>query len=205
MNVIYKILVICIFVFTLPFQVIIGLLVFMFCGFPIFFMQRRIGKDGRSFVMYKFRTMIVNADKLQSKYKSRNISDGPVFKIPNDPRFTRLGKFLSHTGLDELPQIWNVLRGDMAFIGPRPLPESESRKLAPWMRARHKALPGIISPAILSGRYHEDFDAWMRSDVDYVAHKSTRKDMMLACRSVYFLLLLLRAEISRTRSTKGAV
>lgn len=205
MNVIYKILVICIFVFTLPFQVIIGLLVFVFCGFPIFFMQRRIGKDGRPFVMYKFRTMIVNADKLQSKYKSRNISDGPVFKIPNDPRFTRLGKFLSHTGFDELPQIWNVLRGDMAFIGPRPLPESESRKLAPWMRARHNALPGIISPAILSGRYHEDFDAWMRSDVDYVAHKSTRKDMMLACRSVYFLFLLLRAEISRTRSTKGAV
>lgn len=205
MNVIYKILVICIFVFTLPFQVIIGLLVFVFCGFPIFFMQRRIGKDGRPFVMYKFRTMIVNADKLQSKYKSRNISDGPVFKIPNDPRFTRLGKFLSHTGFDELPQIWNVLRGDMAFIGPRPLPESESRKLAPWMRARHNALPGIISPAILSGRYHEDFDAWMRSDVDYVAHKSTRKDMMLACRSVYFLFLLLRAEISRTRSTKSAL
>lgn len=172
-------------------------MVFVFCGPPIFFLQRRIGKNSQSFVMYKFRTMIVHADSLQSKYKSKNISTGPAFKIPNDPRFTRLGKFLSHTGLDELPQLWNVVRGEMALIGPRPLPESEARKLASWMQARHNALPGIISPAILSGRYHEDFTAWMRSDVRYVAQKSPRIDMLLAYRSVHFLFLLLRAEIKR--------
>lgn len=197
MNVIYKTLIGCLFIFTLPLQAVIALSVYVFCGPPIFFIQQRIGKDGKAFFMYKFRTMIIGAEKMQSKYKSKNISDGPVFKIPHDPRFTRFGKFLSHTGLDELPQFWNVLRGDMALMGPRPLPIDEAKKLKLWMRERHRILPGIISPAILSGKYHEDFNAWMRSDVQYAKKKATAEDMRLASLSIIFLMHLFVVELCK--------
>jgi len=201
MKIAYTLFILLMILVALPLVACVSAFVFIFTGSPVLFVQLRSGKNGKPFKMYKFRTMRVGAENLQRRYASLNISDGPVFKIPHDPRFTSFGKFLSHTGLDELPQLWNVLWGEMALMGPRPLPIEEANKLKSWMRKRQAILPGIISPAILSGKYHEDFDAWMRSDVDYVAHKSTRKDMMLACRSVYFLLSLLRAEISRARST----
>lgn len=156
----------------------------------ILFRQKRVGKNGRVFTLYKFRTMIRNAEVLQKKYSNKNESTGPAFKIYNDPRFTRIGKFLSHTGLDELPQLWNVVCGDMALLGPRPFPVSEAKKLLPWMKEREHILPGIISPAILTGTYHKDFDAWMKSDVAYAQSKSVLGDAQLLLRCVPFVARL---------------
>lgn len=188
--------VIFLFILSLPLQAIIALLVALTGGFPIFFVQRRTGKNGIPFVMYKFRSMRVGAQKNQKKYISMNESDGPVFKIHDDPRFTALGKFLAHTGLDELPQVYNVLTGDMALFGPRPLPIAEAKKLKPWQQARHAIKPGILSPAIVAGKYHEDFDAWMKSDIAYVKNKNFFHDVRLAVLTVKFLLRLILDEIS---------
>ena len=146
-SVLYLLAVVAIFLLSLPVQVIIVVLIMLTSGFPIIFRQRRMGKKGQPFVMYKFRTMVRDAEKAKRNYVSLNESVGPVFKIHNDPRFTLIGKILSHTGFDELPQLFNVLRGDMALIGPRPLPVSEAKKLKPWMHARQQIRPGIISPA----------------------------------------------------------
>lgn len=172
---------------TFPFIVILGVLVYVSSGRPVFFVQKRIGKNGTPFIIYKFRTMVPEAEQLKRSLLSHNESDGPVFKIHADPRFTRVGSVLSHTGLDELPQVWNVMRGDMAFIGPRPLPVEEARKLSTWMNVRHDILPGIISPAILTGKYHEDFSVWMKHDVSYVREKNLLIDTALLLRFLGFV------------------
>ncbi|MCL4360454.1 sugar transferase [Patescibacteria group bacterium] len=162
---------------------------------PVLFCQKRTGKNGSPFVMYKFRTMRVGAVKEQNRLQSRNEADGPVFKIRNDPRFTQIGRFLSHTGLDELPQLYNVLRGEMALIGPRPLPVAEAKKLKPWMRERERIKPGIISPWILEGYHRESFEAWMKSDVRYVKQKAFRYDAALTIQALFFLLRLFVQEL----------
>jgi len=104
-------------------------------GGPVFFIQKRVGKNGKIFNLIKFRTMRVGAEKEQSKYKNLNEADGPVFKIKNDPRLTKFGKILFQTGLDELPQLINVLKGEMSIIGPRPLPIKEAAKLTEKQKA----------------------------------------------------------------------
>lgn len=185
------------FLLTIPLQLFIALCVGITSGFPIFYRQKRVGRLNKVFTLYKFRTMVVDAEKRKKDMLNQNESHGPVFKIHNDPRFTRLGKFLSHTGLDELPQLWNVLKGEMALMGPRPLPVEEARRLKPWMQKRHRILPGIISPAILAGKYHEDFDGWMRSDVRYAKQKNTITDTILAYRSIFFLTRLFLLELGR--------
>lgn len=186
---------ICILFFvSFPLQIVIALCVLIGSGWPIFYRQKRVGRNEKIFTLYKFRTMRHDAEMIKPSLARLNESKGPVFKIHNDPRFTSVGKWLSHTGLDELPQLWNVLHGDMALFGPRPLPIEEEKKLKPWMRVRHNVLPGIISPAILSGRYHEDFVAWMKSDVWYAKHKTTQGDLMLLGRSVIFLIRLFLLE-----------
>jgi len=146
--------------------------------------------------MYKFRTMCKNAEQIKKKYVQLNESKGPAFKIHNDPRFVGIGQFLSHTGLDELPQLWNVLLGNMALMGPRPLPLTEAKKLEPWMQERHMLLPGIISPAILTGKYHKNFDAWMKSDVIYVRSKSAGTDIPLFFNFLKFLARLMLREVT---------
>ncbi len=192
---VYRMLIGLLLLATLPVQAIIALLLLIISGRPVLFAQRRIGLNGKPFAMYKFRTMVHEAEKQKSRYRTLNESAGPAFKIYHDPRFTPLGKILSHTGLDELPQLWNVYRGDMALIGPRPLPVSEVNKLKPWMRKRHVIRPGIISPAVLTGRYHKDFNEWMKSDISYAKNKSPRVDMGLLAQSVPFLLRLMVREI----------
>lgn len=182
------------FLLSVPLQGVIGVFIAVTSGFPVFFRQKRIGCHRKPFMIYKFRTMKEGAQSEQLKWKNRNESSGPTFKIHNDPRFTRLGKFLSHTGLDELPQLYNVLRGEMALIGPRPFPVAEANQLALWMREREIVLPGIISPAILSGKYHENFTAWMKSDIAYARTKNSKEDLLLMVRSIRFLIRLLIGE-----------
>mgnify|MGYP001606226757 CR=1 FL=1 len=147
MGIIYLVLTSCLYIISLPVQAATAVVILCSVGWPVIFAQQRVGKNGKRFMMYKFRTMVNGADMQQKLYQRQNESVGPVFKIHNDPRFTLIGKILSHTGFDELPQLFNVLRGDMALIGPRPLPVSEAKKLKPWMHARQQIRPGIISPA----------------------------------------------------------
>lgn len=188
-------LVLSLFLITLPLQALVAIAVVVTSGFPVFFRQKRVGKDGAVFWLYKFRTMVIGAEAKQKTLSYRNESSGPTFKIGKDPRFTLIGRFLSHTGLDELPQFVNVLRGDMVLIGPRPLPVAEAKRLRPWMRKRERMKPGIISPAILTGTYHDDFDAWMRRDIAYVNSKHSMGDCVLLIRSVGFLFRLLGIEL----------
>ena len=190
MGIIYLVLTGCLYIISLPIQAVIAVVILCGTGMPVFFAQQRVGKSGKRFIMYKFRTMVNGADQLQKQHQGHNESKGPVFKIHNDPRFTGIGKFLSHTGLDELPQLINVLRGEMSLIGPRPLPLLEAKKLKPWMRARERVLPGIISPAILTGSYHTDFEAWMRHDVAYVKEKNPIGDIGLFLQSIPFMFRL---------------
>lgn len=196
MQITYTFFLLALFVLSLPIQALVAFGIVFTSGFPIFFRQMRGGKNGKPFVMYKFRTMRTRAEKQQGSLFSKNEANGPVFKIHNDPRFTFLGKFLAHTGLDELPQLYNVLIGDMALFGPRPLPMAEAKRLKPWQQARHAIKPGILSPAILTGKYHEDFDAWMKNDIAYSKKKSFHYDMQLAFRAVKFLQRLLSDEIA---------
>jgi lipopolysaccharide/colanic/teichoic acid biosynthesis glycosyltransferase len=185
----FIVLLICI---SIPLYGLLALLVILDSGFPVFYRQRRHGQGNKTFLMIKFRTMRKGAEALQHTLSHLNEADGPVFKIRDDPRYTRAGRFLAHTGLDELPQLWNVLSGDMALFGPRPLPVAEAGKLKPWQKERHTIQPGIISPAVLTGRYHEDFDRWMKSDIEYVKNKNIGYDFQMAMRSVLFLASLWR-------------
>ncbi len=201
MKKIYIVAITLIGICLVPVLAVITVFIAFTSGFPVIFRQVRVGKNGELFTIYKFRTMIRSADKKKRQLMKQNESDGPVFKIRNDPRFTRIGAFLSHTGLDELPQIINVLRGEMALIGPRPLPVSEAKKLKAWMKVREQILPGIISPAILTGKYHENFNSWMRSDVMYVQKKNAIGDVRLFLQSFSFLAKLFVRSVGLSPNT----
>ena len=121
---------IIVLVITAPISLVISLIIKLTSNGNVLFFQKRTGKNGKVFKIMKFRTMIIGAERFQKKYKASNESDGPVFKIANDPRFTKFGKLLSRTGLDELPQFINVLKGEMSIVGPRPLPIEEFKKLS---------------------------------------------------------------------------
>jgi len=182
-------------IMSMPVMMIIGLVVYITDGAPIFFYQWRIGKNNRPFMIIKFRTMHIDAERQQSRLLKQNEASGPVFKIHNDPRYTSFGRFLAHTGLDELPQLWNVLRGDMALIGPRPLPVEEAKKLRQTYQKRHSIKPGIISPWIVEGYHSQTFDAWMKSDLAYIQKKSFWYDAVLSWKACIFLLNLFVHEI----------
>ncbi len=192
---IYQVFIVCLSIISLPLQCFIALFLVLSSGLPIVFRQRRIGIDGKPFTLYKFRTMTSTAEKLQSRYTKFNEADGPVFKIHDDPRFTPFGKFLSHTGLDELPQLWNVLRGDMALFGPRPLPVAEAKKFKTWQKARHAVKPGIISPWVFEGYHSRSFEEWMESDIIYVKEKSFKTDCILLGKTIVFMGKLFIREV----------
>lgn len=156
-----------------------SILILIFSRSPIFFTQKRIGENGEIFNMYKFRTMVKNAEKLRSKYIKLNEADGPVFKINNDPRYTKFGKILSRTGLDELPQIFNVLKGDMSLVGPRPLPVYEAKKLTKDQNIRLLVKPGITSSWIINGHHKHNFKNWMKMDKDYVQNATILSDIKI--------------------------
>lgn len=193
--VIYIFLVLFLIIMALPLLVLISICLVLFSGFPILYKQYRVGKGGKPFILYKFRTMKLDAEQSQSLLKKRNEADGPVFKIRNDPRFTSVGKFLSHTGLDELPQLFNVLKGDMALIGPRPLPIAETAKLTKIQKKRLLGKPGIISPWIINGYHKQTFSDWMSSDLKYINQKNVITDIMLAYKTSILLLKLLLREV----------
>lgn len=163
----------------------------MLKNLPLYiFRQIRIGKDGRPFLMFKFRTMYPGAEKDRGKIERLNEADGPVFKIKNDPRYTKLGKILAYTGLDELPQLINVLMGEMAVVGPRPLPAEEERKIsAQWKQTRRTVKPGITSSWAVSGSHRLSFPQWMELDMKDIRHKSFFYDAMIIVKTFRLLII----------------
>lgn len=147
---------------------------------PAIFRQKRLGKNKRIFTMYKFRTMVQNAEKLQKDLESKNEVQGAAFKITNDPRVTPLGKFLRKTSIDELPQLFNVLKGDMSLIGPRPLPLRDFNNMDnDSYRRRLMALPGITCIWQANGRSNVSFSEWMRMDLEYIDTWSMKNDFRI--------------------------
>jgi exopolysaccharide biosynthesis polyprenyl glycosylphosphotransferase len=152
---------------------------------PIIFRQERVGLRGRKFYIYKFRTMVQNAEQLKQKLEALNESDGPTFKIKHDPRITPFGRFLRKSGLDELPQLFNVLRGEMSLIGPRPPLPSEVEKYERWQMRRLSVKPGITCTwQIIPNRNEVVFDKWMKLDMQYIDNWSIKKDLQLFFRTI---------------------
>lgn len=154
---------------------------------PVFFSQQRCGKGGRPFRMLKFRTMVVNAEKLQKQLAENKDVDGPVFKVFKDPRVTRVGRSLRKLSLDELPQLWNVLAGDMSLVGPRPLVMEEMRFSPSWRDLRLSVKPGITGPWQIGGRSHCSFHDWILKDVSYVRTHSVWRDLVILMKTIFWV------------------
>jgi len=168
-----------------PLLLVVALLVKLTSRGPAVFRQERAGMNGRVFTLYKFRTMVQGAEMDRAKLESKNEMDGPVFKIKEDPRITGVGKFLRKTSIDELPQLWNVVKGDMSLVGPRPLPTYEVEKFEPWQRRRMSMRPGITCLWQVSGRNKvTTFVEWMRLDLEYVDRWSLGLDLKILLRTI---------------------
>lgn len=168
-----------------PVFIIISLLVKLTSPGPVIFRQARVGLRGRPFNLYKFRTMVANAEEIKEQLNGRNEVDGPVFKIKDDPRVTKVGRFLRRSGLDELPQLFNVLKGEMSLIGPRPPLLSETKQYKRWQLRRLSVKPGLscfwqIKPE----RNNIRFEKWMELDLAYIDNWSIRLDLMILFKTV---------------------
>jgi exopolysaccharide biosynthesis polyprenyl glycosylphosphotransferase len=169
-----------------PLLLLIALLVKLTSPGPIFFRQMRSGLNGQPFMIYKFRTMVTNAEQLQHELAAMNEMSGPVFKVSKDPRITRFGRFLRKFSIDEWPQFFNVLRGDMSLVGPRPLPVNEVKRFNDLAHRRRLSVkPGLTCLWQISGRNEvKDFRDWVRLDLEYIDNWSLWLDFKILCRTV---------------------
>lgn len=156
---------------------------------PVLFRQRRAGLGGKTFICYKFRTMVADAELLKGELMARNEQDGPAFKIRNDPRVTPLGRFLRQTSIDELPQLWNVIRGEMSLVGPRPLPVAEAEACRGWLRRRQEITPGLTCIWQVHGRSQVSFVEWVRMDLRYARTFNLWEDLKLILQTVPVMLI----------------
>ncbi|MFW2490564.1 sugar transferase [Clostridium chromiireducens] len=170
-----------------PILLIVGLLIKLESKGPIIFAQERIGKNGEVFKMYKFRSMVINAEELKEKLHCKNEMSGPMFKIKDDPRVTRVGRFIRKTSIDELPQLFNVLKGEMSLVGPRPSLPKEVEKFDNWMMTRLKVKPGLTCYWQVSGRNDIDFEDWMKLDLRYVENRCILVDIKLIFKTFFVL------------------
>lgn len=167
-----------------PLMLLFSLLIKLTSRGPVFYRSSRLGHGGRKFTFYKFRSMYVGADRDRDQLLHLNEVDGPAFKISRDPRTTRIGRFMRSTSIDELPQFFNVLIGDMSLVGPRPpLPEEEA-KYEPWQRRRLEVKPGITCLWQISGRSRLGFNEWMRLDLEYIRRQSFTTDTRILLRTI---------------------
>ena len=150
---------------------------------PVFYHQPRIGLNGREFTFYKLRSMYTNADAIKASLMDRNEMDGPVFKIRDDPRVTKVGRFIRRTSIDELPQLWHVLRGEMSLVGPRPLPTVEELACNAYQRQRELVKPGLTCYWQVSGRNNIMFDEWIELDFKYIREQSLWIDMKILAKT----------------------
>ncbi len=151
---------------------------------PIFFTQTRVGLGGRTFKLYKFRSMVVNADSLKDSLEKQNEKDGPIFKMKHDPRITPVGRFIRKYSLDELPQLINILKNDMSLVGPRPPVPREVVQYKEWQLRRLSVQPGLTCIWQTSGRSKLTFDEWMRMDLQYIDDWNLRLDFKLIVKTV---------------------
>jgi exopolysaccharide biosynthesis polyprenyl glycosylphosphotransferase len=156
---------------------------------PVLFKQKRCGLNGRQFVMYKFRSMVNNAEQLRVELEGLNEMDGPVFKSSSDPRITTVGKIIRRRSIDELPQLFNVLRGDMSLVGPRPPLPAEVARYERWQRRRLSMKPGITCLWQISGRNEVSFEDWMKLDLTYIDNWSLLLDLKILLKTVPVVLL----------------
>jgi len=170
--------------FTAPVFLAVAVAIKLDSPGPVFFRQRRVGRNGRSFDMVKFRSMYRDAEARLEALKAQNEMSGPVFKMREDPRVTSVGRFLRRTSLDEFPQFWNVLVGDMSVVGPRPPIPAEVRQYKRWMRRRLSVKPGITCIWQISGRNNIDFDRWMELDLEYIDTWSLKNDLLIFLRTI---------------------
>lgn len=170
-----------------PLLLIVAILIRIDSKGPIFFSQERVGYKGKRFKMYKFRSMVPNAEVLKNSLEDKNCMSGPVFKMKDDPRVTRIGKFIRKTSIDELPQLLNVIKGDMSLVGPRPSLPKEVDNFEPWMLERLEVKPGLTCIWQVSGRNDIDFEDWMKLDLKYVRERSTKLDLKLIFKTFFVL------------------
>ncbi|MBI5049581.1 MAG: sugar transferase [Nitrospirae bacterium] len=152
---------------------------------PVFFNQARVGYNKRIFNLFKFRTMVVGAEKLQGELEEQNEMDGPVFKIKDDPRIFKVGRWLRKWSIDELPQLFNVIKGDMSLVGPRPLPVRDySGFRKDWQRRRFSVLPGITCTWQINGRNDISFEDWMKMDMEYIDNWKLSRDLKILFKTI---------------------
>jgi exopolysaccharide biosynthesis polyprenyl glycosylphosphotransferase len=168
-----------------PLFAIVALLIKFDSPGPIFFAQERVGYNKRRFKVLKFRTMVVEAEKQQHGLEHLNEVEGPVFKIKKDPRITRVGEFLRRFSIDELPQLVNVLKGDMSLVGPRPLPVRDVERIdKQWHKRRFSIKPGITCLWQVNGRSNIGFNEWVRMDLDYIDTWSLGLDLLILVKTI---------------------
>lgn len=172
-----------------PLFLIIALAIRLDSPGPVIFKQRRVGRNGVEFTCLKFRSMFCDAESKVDLLRDQNEATGPLFKMRNDPRMTRVGRFLRRTSLDELPQFWNVLRGEMSVIGPRPALPSEVQEYAPWHRRRLEVSPGITGLWQVSGRSDLTFDEMVLLDVYYIENWSPFLDLRILLKTIPTVIL----------------
>jgi exopolysaccharide biosynthesis polyprenyl glycosylphosphotransferase len=174
-----------------PAMILAALTIKMVSPGPILFRQQRSGLNGRPFVLYKFRTMVTNAEQLKHELAAMNEMSGPVFKLSNDPRITAVGRILRKFSIDEFPQLLNVLRGEMSLVGPRPLPVDEVKRFNDLAHRRRLSVkPGLTCLWQISGRNNvKDFKDWVRLDLEYIDNWSLWLDCKILCRTVPVVLV----------------
>lgn len=176
-------------ILTSPIMLMTALLIKLESPGPVIFKQVRVGKDGEHFYCYKFRSMYVDAEQRLRELQAKNEADGPVFKMKRDPRVTRVGRVIRKLSIDELPQLFNVLKGEMSLVGPRPALPSEVAKYTYEQIGRLHAIPGITGLQQVSGRSDLDFKRWVELDLQYIAEQSIWKDIEILLRTIPAVLL----------------
>ncbi len=174
------------FIIFVPLFLTVALLVKLTSKGPIFFQQKRCGLGMKEFKMYKFRTMVKNAESLKNQLQ--NEMDGPVFKVKCDPRITRVGKVLRKWSIDELPQLINVMRGEMSLVGPRPLSLEELGADEKWKEIRSSVKPGMTGLWQVKGRASEKFSDWVKYDIEYVSRQSIFFDIKILFTTIFAVL-----------------
>lgn len=175
----------CIIVFTIPILFVMLLIVIDSPGASPIYTQYRVGKNGRVFKFYKLRSMVPEADHMLDSLLDQNEMEGPAFKISNDPRITRVGRVIRKTCIDELPQLWNILKGDMSFVGPRPPLPREVEQYNDFQRNRLSVVPGLTCYwQIQPNRNSLTFDKWLELDLKYIEERNVKTDLMILFKTV---------------------
>jgi lipopolysaccharide/colanic/teichoic acid biosynthesis glycosyltransferase len=172
-----------------PVMAIIALAIRLTSPGPVMFKQKRAGLGGKTFEIYKFRSMTTDAEARKKELMALNEQDGPAFKIKSDPRVTPIGKFIRCTSLDELPQLWNVIRGEMSLVGPRPLPVDEAGAAQQWQHRRLEVTPGLTCIWQIKGRSRVTFDEWVRMDISYIRRRNVLHDLAIILQTIPAVLL----------------